>query len=70
MDEDLRRIIEYVDRLKEVDVEGVEPFETALDPVPAPDRHVEGLGTEKALEGAPDRRGPHFRVPRVLEKGR
>jgi aspartyl-tRNA(Asn)/glutamyl-tRNA(Gln) amidotransferase subunit C len=70
MKEDLARIVAYVDRLREVDIEGVEPFATAIDPVTRPDRHVEGLDPEEALKGAPDRRGPQFRVRRVLERGR
>ena len=70
MDEDLRRIIEYVDRLREVDVEGVEPFTMAIDPVMRPDRPVRVLNFERALKMAPDKHSLQFRVRRVLKRGR
>jgi aspartyl-tRNA(Asn)/glutamyl-tRNA(Gln) amidotransferase subunit C len=61
---DLARILEYVDRLRAVDVAGVEPFEGAPDEVTRADRPAPGLSRDQALGGAPDRDETHFRVPR------
>lgn len=66
---DLVRILEYVEKLKEVDVEGVEPmyhpfpFEQRL----REDRVMRWLTQEEALLNAPDSKDGFFRVPRIIE---
>jgi aspartyl-tRNA(Asn)/glutamyl-tRNA(Gln) amidotransferase subunit C len=70
--EQFQRILDYVEQLKQVNVEGIEPtshvsltsdFEKHLfreDSVKA------SLPVEESLANAPDRGNDHFRVPKVL----
>jgi len=66
---DLNSILGWIDQLNEVDVEGVEPLtggtSIALrqreDVVTVPDL------TEEVLSNAPDRDGPFYTVPKVVE---
>ena len=69
MREQLDAILAYIDKLRELDVEGVEPTAHAVplvnvmrDDVLAP-----CLPQEAALANAPDRAGEFFRVPRIIE---
>jgi aspartyl-tRNA(Asn)/glutamyl-tRNA(Gln) amidotransferase subunit C len=64
----LARILEYVDQLRSIDTEGVDPTchpaETAT---PLREDEVRpSLAVDEALEQAPARAGDHFEVPRVL----
>ena len=61
---DLLRVLEFVKRLRKVDVEGVAPYSGAGEEVTRADRPRDGLTTDAALEAAPDRSGDRFRVPR------
>jgi aspartyl-tRNA(Asn)/glutamyl-tRNA(Gln) amidotransferase subunit C len=67
--EDLKEILEFVRRLREVDTEGVEPVELR-DPAEKraarEDRREQGLDREDVMRAAPDALRGHFRVPRVL----
>ncbi len=62
-------ILEYVEKLKQLDTESVLPMSHAVplqnafreDAISAP------IGVEKALSNAPDRCGNFYRVPRVIE---
>lgn len=65
----LGRILDYVDRLAEVDVAGVEPM---AHPVPMaqperPDVSRPGLSPEEALAAAPQPVAGGFGVPRIIE---
>lgn len=65
----LGRILDYVDRLGEVDVSGVEPM---AHPVPMaqperPDVARAGLSPEEALAQAPQPVAGGFGVPRIIE---
>jgi aspartyl-tRNA(Asn)/glutamyl-tRNA(Gln) amidotransferase subunit C len=67
----LAEILDYFDQLQTVDTEGVEPMAHALplknvmrDDLPRP-----GLDVEAALANAPQREGPFFKVPPVLDQG-
>ncbi len=67
----LSSILDYVDKLKELDTRGVEPLAHALpihnvlrDDEPRP-----GLDPQKAVGGAPDSTDTLFRVPRVIDDG-
>ncbi len=66
---DLSRILDYVDQLKEVDVEGVEPLVHVFDRRGGgrPDEVGKCLPVDIALQGAPARQDNLFRVPRVVE---
>ncbi len=70
--EQFQHILDYIEKLKEVGIEGVEPtshvsltegFEKHMlrqdEPHPS-------LTVEEALANAPDRRDDHFLVPKVL----
>ena len=67
---DLNAILQMVEKLQEVNTEGVEPLTNMTDipPVLRPDR-VEGqLDRRQALRNAPDTDGVFFRVPKVIDK--
>ena len=69
MARDMNRMLEYVEALNEVDTSGVEPTAHTLDletPI-RKDEAVAGMNPELALEGAPERSGTAFSVPKVLE---
>ncbi len=64
----LGAILEYFDKLKELDTEGIEPMVHAMelsnvlaDDVPEP-----SLTSELALANAPARAGDYFKVPKVI----
>ena len=65
----LSAILEYVEKLNELDTANVEPLAHCL-PVSNVFRQdvvKNSLGTEKALANAPDRDGQFFKVPKILE---
>ena len=68
MTEQLGQIVSYIDKLSELDTEGVEPMAHALDLTNAlvDDEPHEGLPREKALQNAPRSDDECFRVPAVL----
>ena len=63
-------ILEYVEKLNEVDVTKVEPTAHPLDVcnVLADDVPVTPIGVEKALDNAPSPAPPYFKVPKVLDQ--
>ena len=62
-------IIDYVDRIKRLDVEGIAPLDHAVDlaNVPRPDEPKAGLSAEAALANGPATAGPYFTVPRIID---
>jgi aspartyl-tRNA(Asn)/glutamyl-tRNA(Gln) amidotransferase subunit C len=75
-DEQVRRfahqlgaVLQYVDRLSELDVAGIEPMAHAVElrSVFREDAVRDGLATEAALANAPSAQPPFFRVPRVFD---
>lgn len=65
----LDKILAYVDKLTELDIEGIEPmahaspvFDVMREDVARP-----GFGIENALKNAPRRVGDQIGVPRVIE---
>jgi len=64
----LSRVLEYVSKLNELDLTGVEPLAHALDlqNVLREDEAVPGLTPEAALANAPAQDPPFFKVPKVL----
>ncbi|MGE5586212.1 MAG: Asp-tRNA(Asn)/Glu-tRNA(Gln) amidotransferase subunit GatC [Bacillota bacterium] len=69
MAEQLSRIVEYVEKLNELDTGDVSPMAHAvpLRNVLRDDEVRVSLDPEEALRNAPDREGDFFRVPRILE---
>ncbi len=66
--EQLGKIIEYVEKLNELDTTDVEPMAhaTGLVNVFREDKPTPSLPSQEALENAPDREGNFFRVPKVV----
>lgn len=64
----LESILEYVEQLKQVNVDGVEPLAHAvrLTNVLREDVVQPALSTEQVLANAPDTDGPFFKVPKVI----
>lgn len=62
-------ILKYVDQLKSVNTDGIEPLAHALPihNVFRDDTLAPSLSREEALANAPDRRGEFYGVPAVLE---
>ena len=65
MADELSGILEHVERIGELDLDGVEPTShvVALDNVLRPDEPRPSLPPERALEDAPDATSDGFRVP-------
>jgi aspartyl-tRNA(Asn)/glutamyl-tRNA(Gln) amidotransferase subunit C len=66
---DLNACFNYVDQLREVNTDGVEPLHHLLDlrNVTEADVPHECLPRETALRDAPDRTDEFFRMPRVVD---
>jgi aspartyl-tRNA(Asn)/glutamyl-tRNA(Gln) amidotransferase subunit C len=70
---DLNGILEHMDKLKEIDTEGVEPMaqvlfdagETATLRADAPQAP---LGNQAALANAPQAGAGYFKVPKIIER--
>ncbi|WP_112321543.1 Asp-tRNA(Asn)/Glu-tRNA(Gln) amidotransferase subunit GatC [Oceanibium sediminis] len=66
---DLSRILDFMDELNEVDIEGVEPM-TSVTPMDLPrraDEITDGNRQADILANAPDAREGFFAVPKVVE---
>ena len=66
---ELTGIMDWIEQLAEVDIEGVEPMTSAVSqPAPLRDDVVtEGGDPERILANAPRRTGDFFVVPKVVE---
>jgi aspartyl-tRNA(Asn)/glutamyl-tRNA(Gln) amidotransferase subunit C len=69
MQEQLSAILGYIDTLRELDVEGVEPTSHAVPVVNVmrDDETWTCLPRPQAMANAPDPAGEFFRVPRIIE---
>lgn len=67
---DLEKMIGFVDKLKELDTEGVEPLLHMSTAVNVLREDVPGnmLSREEALQNAPHHDGVYFKVPRAIKK--
>jgi aspartyl-tRNA(Asn)/glutamyl-tRNA(Gln) amidotransferase subunit C len=65
----MEAVIDYVDQLKKLNVEGVPPLDHAAELTIArrADEPRPGLSAESALGNAPSVAGPYFTVPRIIE---
>lgn len=66
--EDLSNILVMVEKLNELDLDGVEPlrYVTQVEQVLRPDEVGPHLDRERVMHNAPDSDGVYFRVPRVI----
>jgi aspartyl-tRNA(Asn)/glutamyl-tRNA(Gln) amidotransferase subunit C len=66
----LSAILDYVEKMNELDTTGVEPLAHCLPiaNVLREDRVKESLGTERTLANAPQRDGDFFKVPKILDE--
>ena len=66
---DLNSILQYVDKLAEVDTQGIEPMTHAvpLRPLLREDVVEQRLSPEDIAANAPALEGGHFQVPKVVE---
>ena len=67
---DLQRMIEFVDKLQELDTTGVEPLMHMSDSVNVlrEDKVQGSISREEALKNAPDSDGVFIKVPKVIER--
>ena len=66
----LDRILTYIDKLKELDITGVEPTSHAI-PITNVMREDElkpSFPVEAMLANAPEREGDFFKVPKIIEE--
>lgn len=65
----LDEILQYVQKLKSAKTDGVVPTSHVLNlsNVFREDQAASSLSAEEALSNAPDREGPFFRVPRIID---
>ena len=68
MTRELNMILHYVEKLNEVDTEGVEPLSSIHDQSNVLREDVEqpSLANAEALKNAPDRQDRFFKVPKVI----
>ncbi|HYW35653.1 MAG TPA: Asp-tRNA(Asn)/Glu-tRNA(Gln) amidotransferase subunit GatC [Balneolaceae bacterium] len=66
---EMSKILDYMEKLEEVDTSDVEPLKHVIDLEYRlrSDEAKEPLDHEKALKNAPDADSDYFRVPRVIE---
>lgn len=66
--EQLSSVLEYIAKLNELDLEGIEPMAHAIDVtnVTREDQPVQGLPIDVVLHNAPAKDSPFFMVPKVL----
>lgn len=67
---DLNRILGFVEKLEEVDTEGVEPliYMTAETNILRNDQVVQTITQDEALKNAPRKDSDYFRVPRFIDQ--
>ena len=66
---DMTALVDWVEKLKEVDTQDIEPLTTMSHEVNAvrEDEVKEHLSHERALQNAPKKDSDYFRVPKVIE---
>lgn len=69
--EQLAAVLDYIGKLNELDVDGIEPMAHPLELVNVlrPDEEQPGMPTDAALANAPAKTPPFFKVPKVLGDG-
>ena len=69
LSEELSQILQYMEKLNELDTEGVEPLShpTELVNIMRPDEVQPSLTREEALKNAPSKQDGFFKVPKVIK---
>ena len=67
--EQLENILQYMEKLNQLDISGVEPFSHAVDVVNAfrDDKVTNHPNAEALLANAPDKDQTFFKVPKIIE---
>jgi len=67
---DFQRMLNFVDKLNELDTDGVEPLIHMSDTVNEfrADHLEQTISHEEALQNAPEKDSDYFKVPKVLKK--
>ena len=70
MKADLEKMIDFVDKLNEIDTEGIDPLIYMSEEVNVlrEDKVSEETSQEDALKNAPEKDSDYFKVPTVLKK--
>ena len=70
MKEDLERIIRFIDKLSEIDTDGVEPLIYLSEEVNVlREDEIKGVISQvEALKNAPEKDSDYFKVPTILKK--
>jgi aspartyl-tRNA(Asn)/glutamyl-tRNA(Gln) amidotransferase subunit C len=70
MKQELRKMIQFVDKLRELDTTGVEPLlhMSPVKNITREDNPGDMLSQEDALKNAPLHDGQYFKVPKVIRK--
>lgn len=68
---ELSAVLDYISKLNELNVEGVEPMAHAMElsNVLREDEAWPGMSLEQVLANAPDQSPPFFKVPKVIGEG-
>lgn len=68
--DDMNKILTFMDKLNEVDTEGIEPLVYMTEEVNVlrEDKVCQELSREEALQNAPKHDGKYFRVAKVINK--
>jgi aspartyl-tRNA(Asn)/glutamyl-tRNA(Gln) amidotransferase subunit C len=68
---DMNRMLTFIDKLNELDTEGIEPLIYMTDEfnVMREDIPVETLNQKDALKNAPRKDSDYFKVPKVISQG-
>jgi len=69
LSEELSQILQYMEKLNELDTEGVEPLShpTELVNIMRPDKVQPSFTPEEALKNAPSKQDGFFKVPKVIK---
>lgn len=69
LSEELSQILQYMEKLNELDTEGVEPLShpTELVNIMRPDEVQSSFTPKEALENAPSQHNGFFKVPKVIK---
>lgn len=67
---DMNRILDYMDKLNELDLSNVEPLENIneTENIFRDDEKKETISREEALKNAPSKTDKFFKVPKVIKK--
>ena len=70
MQEDLKKMIGFVEKLSEIDTENIEPLIYMSEEINVlrNDTLIENISKEKALGNAPQKDSDYFLVPKVIDK--